>query len=89
MQLGKESTPASPLRVGAVQMESQAGDKEANFAKIEAFVKQAAQQGVQVLVFPECCIWSGIPESLNLKNEALRVPEKIGLSRSRLRSLKI
>lgn len=56
MQLRKNGPPSSPLRVGAVQMESQAGDKEANFAKIEAFVKQAAQQGVQLLVFPECCI---------------------------------
>lgn len=114
-------------------MESQAGDKETNFAKIEAFVKQAAQQGVQLLVFPECCIsgyWfirhltrpqleklaepifdgpsserlsqlarryglsigAGLVEAVesgyfhnNLKNEALRVPEKISFTRPRLR----
>lgn len=44
------------LRVAAVQMESQAGNKDANFAKIESFVAQAAHQGVQLIVFPECCI---------------------------------
>ena len=37
-------------------MESIAGDKAANFAKMELFVKQAAQQDVKLLVFPECCI---------------------------------
>src|SRR5690348_8885457 len=44
------------LRVAAVQMESAAGDKDANFATIEAFVAHAAHQGVQLIVFPECCI---------------------------------
>lgn len=44
------------LRVAAVQMESAPGDKAANLAKIETFVAQAARQGVQMIVFPECCI---------------------------------
>ena len=44
------------LRVAAVQMESKAGDRAANFAKIEAFVRQAAQESVRLVVFPECCI---------------------------------
>ena len=44
------------LRVAAVQMESKAGDKAANFAKMELFVQQAAQQDVKLIVFPECCI---------------------------------
>ena len=48
--------PARTLRVAAVQMESAAGDKAANFAKIESFVKQAARRGVKLIVFPECCI---------------------------------
>lgn len=48
--------PDYPLRVAAVQMESKAGDKEANFAKIESFVEQAANQGVKLIVFPECCL---------------------------------
>jgi len=44
------------IRVAAVQMESVAGDKVANFTTIEAFAKQAARRGVKLLVFPECCI---------------------------------
>ena len=44
------------LRVATVQMESKAGDKAANFAKMESFVEQAAQQAVKLIVFPECCI---------------------------------
>ena len=44
------------LRVAAVQFESVPGDKEANFRKIEAFLDQAAAQGVRLVVFPECCI---------------------------------
>ena len=44
------------LRVASVQFESLPGDKNANFRKIESFVEQAAGQGVQLIVFPECCI---------------------------------
>jgi predicted amidohydrolase len=44
------------LRVAAVQFESLPGNKIANFQTIEAFAKQAAAQGVRLLVFPECCI---------------------------------
>lgn len=53
---GRHVLPDYPLRVAAVQMESKAGDKEANFAKIESFVEQAANQGVKLIVFPECCL---------------------------------
>jgi predicted amidohydrolase len=70
-------------------MESQAGDKEANFAKIEAFVKQAAQQGVQLLVFPECCI-SGywfIRHLTRPQLEKLAEPIFDGPSSERLRQL--
>lgn len=89
MHLRKYGPPSSPLRVAAVQMESQAGDKEANFAKIEAFVKQAAQQGVQLLVFPECCI-SGYWFIRNLTRpqlEKLAEPVFDGPSSERLRQL--
>ena len=44
------------VRVAAIQMEHSAGDKAANFAKIEHFVRLASQRGVQILAFPECCI---------------------------------
>jgi predicted amidohydrolase len=44
------------VRVAAVQFEHKAGDKQANLAKIRAFVEQAAEQGVEIIAFPECCI---------------------------------
>lgn len=44
------------LRAAAVQFESQPGDKEANFRNVEAFVREAVEQGVQLIVFPECCL---------------------------------
>lgn len=44
------------IRAGAVQFEHVAGDKEANFQKIESMCARAAQQGVRLLAYPECCI---------------------------------
>jgi predicted amidohydrolase len=44
------------IRVASVQFEHRPSDKEANFAKIESFVGQAATKGVQIIAFPECCI---------------------------------
>lgn len=44
------------VRVAAVQMEHAAGDKAANFEKMERLVRQASERGVQILAFPECCI---------------------------------
>ncbi|MFN7140388.1 MAG: nitrilase family protein [Limisphaerales bacterium] len=74
------------LRVAAVQMESAPGDKEANFKKIELFVGRAVGQGVDVIIFPECCITGYwfirhlAPEQLNDLSE--RFPE--GTSTQRL-----
>jgi predicted amidohydrolase len=44
------------LRVGVVQFEHAAGQKESNFGKIERFARQAAEKQVKLLAFPECCI---------------------------------
>jgi len=44
------------VRVAAVQFEPVQGDKRANLEKIRWFVEQATQRGVQMVVFPECCI---------------------------------
>jgi len=44
------------IKVAAVQMESVAGDKAANFATLEKFVAKAARQGVKLIAFPECCL---------------------------------
>jgi predicted amidohydrolase len=60
-------------------MESAAGDKEANFTKIESFLTQAGAQSVKLIEFPECCI-SGYWFIRNLspaqlKDLAERVPQ--------------
>ena len=52
----KRTSGDRTMRAAAVQMESAAGDKAANFSKLESFVEQASRQGVQLIVFPECCI---------------------------------
>jgi predicted amidohydrolase len=44
------------LRVASVQFEPTPGDKPANLATIRRFCEQAAAQGVELIVFPECCI---------------------------------
>ena len=44
------------VRVAAVQFEHAPGDKQANLNKIRHFVERAAQAGVQIIAFPECCI---------------------------------
>jgi len=44
------------IRVAAVQFEHAAGDKRANFEKIEGFAQQAAARDVEIVAFPECCI---------------------------------
>jgi len=44
------------IKAAAVQFEHKNGDKAANMEKIRRFVVQARQQGVELLVFPECCV---------------------------------
>lgn len=44
------------VRCGAVQFQHAPGDKRANLETMSRFVQHAAEQGVQILVFPECCI---------------------------------
>jgi len=44
------------IRVATVQFEHAPGDKHANLGKIRKFTAEAAGQGVEMIVFPECCI---------------------------------
>lgn len=44
------------IRVAAVQFEHAPGDKTANLGKIRQHVADAAGRGVEIVVFPECCI---------------------------------
>ncbi len=48
--------PDRRLRVASVQMECSPADQEANFSKIERFLKSAAAQGARLVLFPECCL---------------------------------
>ncbi|MBN1836090.1 MAG: nitrilase family protein [Spirochaetales bacterium] len=44
------------IRAAAVQFEHAPGDKAANLGKIDGFLEKAASAGVQIIVFPECCL---------------------------------
>jgi predicted amidohydrolase len=77
------------LRVASVQFEHAPSDKEANFAKVEHFVHEAAARGVQLIVFPECCL-TGYWHLRHLSREqleALAEPIPEGPSVQRLRAL--
>lgn len=56
VNISSNSLPTGSFRVATVQMESLASDKARNFAKMEAFVMQAAERQADLVVFPECCI---------------------------------
>ncbi|HZJ15173.1 MAG TPA: nitrilase family protein [Chthoniobacteraceae bacterium] len=77
------------LRVASVQMECAAGDKAANFAKIERFAAEAAESGARLVLFPECCI-TGYWFMRNLSTDqlaALAEPAPAGPSTQRLSAL--
>ena len=44
------------IRVASVQFEHAPNDKQANMSKIEHFCEEAARRGVEIIVYPECCI---------------------------------
>jgi predicted amidohydrolase len=44
------------IRVASVQFEHVASAKDTNLATIQTFVEEAAEQDVDMIVFPECCI---------------------------------
>jgi predicted amidohydrolase len=77
------------VRVAAVQFQHRAGVKEANFAKIEAFVERAAARNVRILAFPEMCITGYWHVRHLAKDEvdALAEPTPDGPSTERLRNL--
>ena len=51
------------IRVASVQMESVAGDKAANFEKVERFTAEAAARGARIVLFPECNLTGYWPRS--------------------------
>ena len=44
------------VRAAAVQFEHSPGDKQANLATVDRFLAEAAEQKVQIVLFPECCL---------------------------------
>ena len=44
------------IRTAAVQFNHKAGDLAYNFSRIEYFCRQAAEEGVQLILFPEMCL---------------------------------
>jgi predicted amidohydrolase len=44
------------IRVASVQFEHAPSNKDANLSKIASFAHDAAQRGVEIIAFPECCI---------------------------------
>ena len=81
--------PSSPLRAAVVQFEHAAGDKAANFAKVERFAAAAARQRVHLLAFAECCL-TGYWFLRNLSRDqllALAEPVPDGPSTQRLLDL--
>ena len=43
-------------KVASVQFEHAPGDKQANLDKVRRFTAEAAEQGVELVVFPEMCV---------------------------------
>lgn len=77
------------IRVASVQFEHAPGDKRSNLNKIRRFVEEAAREGVEMILFPECCI-TGYFFLRRLSREdleALAEPVFNGLSSQELVSL--
>ena len=58
------------MRVASVQFQHVPGNKAANLKIVKGFVQQAADDGVELIVFPECCI-SGYWHLRNLSRDEL------------------
>jgi len=44
------------VRAASVQFEARPGDKAANLETVHRFTRRAAEQGVELIAFPECCL---------------------------------
>lgn len=52
----KRTSLMQDIRAAAVQFQHAHADKAANLRTMEAFITRAAEQDVQLLTFPECCV---------------------------------
>ncbi len=60
----------NPIRAAAVQFNHVPGDKAANLKTIDSFIKQAVEQKIDLIVFPEMCI-TGYWHVRNLSREEI------------------
>lgn len=77
------------IRAASVQFQHFAGDKTANFSKLEFFIRKASESDVELIAFPEMCI-TGYWHVRNLSREeveALAEPVPAGPATERLLSL--
>lgn len=83
------SKPEQSILAATVQFQHHHGNKTANLQIIEQYVKQAATQQVELIVFPECCISGYWGLRHYSKDELTRLAEGVpeGESCQRLLSL--
>lgn len=74
------------VTVAAAQFEARDGDKEQNFARLEALAREAASRGAEVVSFHECCItgYTFLQELSREEIAALAEPVPEGRSTERL-----
>ncbi|HCN09546.1 MAG TPA: acyltransferase [Lentisphaeria bacterium] len=77
------------IKAAAIQFTHAPGDKAFNLGRIRSFVKEAAAQGVDLIVFPEMCItgyWH-VRKLARAEIESLAEPVPAGLSTQELLTL--
>lgn len=81
--------PTKTLNAATVQFQHHHANKTANLQIIEDYVKQAHQQKVELIVFPECCIsgYWGLRHCSRVELAALAEPVPDGESTRSLQSL--
>ena len=77
------------VRVAAAQFEARDGDKNYNFARIEALAREAVAKGAEIVSFHECCItgYTFLQELSREEIAALAEPVPDGPSTQRLGAL--
>jgi len=54
--MGTMSSPSEHIRIGLVTMDAQPWELEQNYRRLEAYVREAAQRGAEVVVAPEAIL---------------------------------
>jgi NAD+ synthase (glutamine-hydrolysing) len=67
---------SKPLRIALAQIDTTVGDIDGNARKIEEYLGRAADDGAQIVVFPELAVNGYPPEDLLLKTHFLAAGER-------------